>query len=181
MTVTVPADPDAFDLIMASLDAPMAVVTAAVKDERAGCLIGFHAQGSIHPRRYAIWLSKANHTFRVAFLAEHVALHFLTRDDRDLAELFGTKSGDDIDKFARCEWEPSTEGPPVLLRCRNRLILRRTGLVDEGSDHMCFIAEPVAGTATGRFTPLRLSDVSDLEAGHAVDERPLPPTTRTSD
>ena len=175
------SEPDAFDQIMASLDPPMVVVTAAVQEERAGCLIGFHAQGGIHPRRYAIWLSKANHTFRVAFLAQHVALHFLTRDDLDIADLFGTNSGDDMDKFALCEWAPSADGPPLLLRCPNRLILRRTGVLDEGSDHMCFVAEPVAAFAPNRFEPLRLSDVSHLEPGHAVDERPLPPTTRAAD
>jgi flavin reductase (DIM6/NTAB) family NADH-FMN oxidoreductase RutF len=166
---------------MASLDPPMVVVTAAVNEERAGCLIGFHAQGSIHPRRYAIWLSKANHTFRVAFLAQHLALHFLTRDDLDLADLFGTNSGDDMDKFELCDWAPSDDGPPLLLRCPNRLVLRRTGVLDEGSDHMCFVAEPVAAFASTRFEPLRLSDVSHLEPGHPVDERPLPPTTRAAE
>lgn len=174
-------DPEVFDQIMASLDAPMVVVTATVDDERAGCLIGFHAQGSIHPRRYAIWLSKANHTFRVALLGDHLAVHFLTQDDHDLAALFGENSGDDIDKFAQCEWAPSEEGPPLLLRCPNRLVLRRTGLFDEGGDHLCFVAEPVVATGTGPFTPLRLSDVGDLEPGHPVDERPSPATTRASD
>lgn len=62
-------DRDAFDSVMASLDAPMAVVTTAVDDERAGCLIGFHAQSSIDPGRYCVWLSKANHTYRVAWRA----------------------------------------------------------------------------------------------------------------
>lgn len=174
-------DGQAFDQIMSSLDAPMVVVTAAVEEERAGCLIGFHAQGSIHPRRYAIWLSKANHTFRVAFLAQHVALHFLTGADHDLAALFGTNSGDDVDKFARCDWERSDQGPPLLTRCPNRLIMRRTGLLEEGSDHVCFVLEPVAVSAGERFTPLRLSDVTDLDAGHAVDERPVPETTRSGD
>ena len=167
-----------FDEIMASLDAPMAIVTAAAGDERAGCLIGFHSQGSIHPRRYALWLSKANHTFRVALLAEHLALHLLTTRDHDLAELFGTLSGDDVDKFARCEWRPSAEGPPLLERCPNRMVLRRTAMLDEGGDHVCVVTEPVAASSGGRFTPLRLTDVSRLDPGHEVDERPLPPTER---
>ena len=41
---------DAFDSLMASLDGPMAVVTTAVAGERAGCLVGFHAQSAIDPR-----------------------------------------------------------------------------------------------------------------------------------
>jgi flavin reductase (DIM6/NTAB) family NADH-FMN oxidoreductase RutF len=173
-------DSNAFDEIAASIDSAMAIVTTASGEERAGCLIGFHAQTSISPRRYAVWLSKANHTLRVALHSEYLAVHFLTSDDRDLAELFGTLSGDDTDKFTRCEWEPSAEGPPLLSRCPHRLLLRRTGMLDEGSDHVCFVTEPLDARSSGRFTPLRLSAVTDLVPGHTVEERPAPASVRAS-
>ena len=92
---------DDFDGLVASLDAPMAIVTVAVGDELSGCLVGFHSQCSIGPRRYAVWLSKANHTYGLALHADHFAVHLLADDDRDLAVLFGTTTGDDVDKFAR--------------------------------------------------------------------------------
>jgi flavin reductase (DIM6/NTAB) family NADH-FMN oxidoreductase RutF len=172
-------DAEPFDDLMASLDAPMAVVTAAVSGERAGCLVGFHAQCSIHPPRYAVWLSKANHTFRVAMLSEHLGLHLLTEDDRPLAELFGTQTGDEVDKFARCDHYPGPGGVPLLTGCRNRLVLRRTALLDDGSDHVCMVGEPVAVINSGRLRPLRLHHVADLTPGHEVDERPRPPTERS--
>ena len=58
---------DAFDVILASLDSPLVVVTAgadseALEGERAGCLVGFHSQSSVSPERFSVWLSKANHT-----------------------------------------------------------------------------------------------------------------------
>jgi flavin reductase (DIM6/NTAB) family NADH-FMN oxidoreductase RutF len=171
-------DDDAFDALMEPLDAPMSVVTATVGDERAGCLIGFQSQCSINPRRYVMWLSKANHTYRVALRTEHLAVHFLDRADRELAELFGTLSGDDVDKFTRCQWEPGPEGVSLLTRCPNRMIVRRMTLLDDGSDHLCVVTEPVEVHRDGRFTPLRLSDVEDLVPGHTVDERPRPPTER---
>jgi flavin reductase (DIM6/NTAB) family NADH-FMN oxidoreductase RutF len=68
---------DAFATIMSSLDAQLIVVTTAEAQERAGCLVGFHAQASIEPARYCIWLSKANHTYRVALRSTHLAIHFL--------------------------------------------------------------------------------------------------------
>ena len=49
-----------------------------VQDYRAGCLVGFHSQSSIDPRQYAVWLSKANHTYPVALRSELFAVHFLT-------------------------------------------------------------------------------------------------------
>jgi len=169
---------EAFAAIMASLDAPLAVVTAAAEPERAGCLIGFHAQSSIDPGRYCVWLSKANHTYRVQLRGTHLAIHYLTEHDRDLAEVFGTLSGDDVDKFSLV---PATSGPggvPVLGRCPNRLVVKRTALLDEGGDHVCVVSEVVEAHADAPFRPLRVSDVGDLVAGHESDERPSPPTER---
>lgn len=184
-------DRDAFDGVMASLDPPMAVVTAATDGrdsrdgsdrERAGCLVGFHAQASIDPPQHAVWLSKANHTYRVALLAEHLGVHLLadTEADRDLAERFGSLSGDDTDKFAGLDVDSGPGGVPVLARCVHRLVVRRVAIVDVGGDHVCFVTEPVAATSAGRFRPLRLAAVTDLEPGHAAGERPQPPTERAA-
>lgn len=172
---------EAFEAIMGSLDPHLVVVTTAVEVERAGCLVGFHSQSSIDPDRYAVWLSKANHTYRVGLRATHVAVHFLTVDDRDLAERFGTRTGDTTDKFAGIAVDDGPEGVPVLRRCRNWLVLRRTALLDEGGDHVCIALEPVGGRSGGAFEPLRLSHVGDLTPGHANDERHDPPTERAAD
>ncbi|MEO7555034.1 MAG: flavin reductase [Acidimicrobiales bacterium] len=171
-------DADALATLTTSLDSPMAIVTATDGNERAGCLIGFHSQASIEPLRYALWLSKANHTYRVALLTEHLGVHLLTEHDHELAELFGTLSGDDVDKLARCEVEQGPEGVLLLAACPNRMVVRRTTLVDEGGDHVCLATEPIAAWSTGPFTPLRLSDVADLQPGHEAEERPRPPTER---
>src|SRR5690242_21817117 len=91
---------DAFDALTAGTDPAMLVVTTADGDERGGCLVGFHCQSSIDPPRYAVWLSKANHTYRLALHATHLGLHFLGAEHRDLAEHFGTLTGDETDKLA---------------------------------------------------------------------------------
>jgi flavin reductase (DIM6/NTAB) family NADH-FMN oxidoreductase RutF len=169
---------DAFTELMTGIDPPMSVVTTAARHEHAGCLVGFQAQCSIDPHRYAVWLSKANHTCRVALHAEHLAVHLLGLDDLDIAELFGTVSGDDVDKFTRCSWRPGPTGVPLLERVPDRVVLARQTTLDEGSDHLCFIGEVVDATTSGRFSPLRLSAVEHLHAGHGAGERPQPPTER---
>ena len=68
----------------------------------------------------------------------------------------------------------------MLAACPHRLVVRRTVLVDEGGDHVCVVSEPVRAESSGRFTPLRLSDVADLEPGHEVEERPRPATERAT-
>lgn len=164
-----------------SLDPAMIIVTTAVDGERGGCLVGFHSQAGIDPLRYAVWLSKANHTYRLALHSAYLGVHFLTAEDRDLAKHFGTTSGDDIDKFTDVQYEEGPDGIPVLTTCAHRLVLRRQALVDEGSDHVCFTGDVISGGSDEAFTPLRFSEVQDLDAGHGAEERPSPPTERAED
>jgi flavin reductase (DIM6/NTAB) family NADH-FMN oxidoreductase RutF len=167
-------DADAFDFLTARLDAPLVVVTAISQDQRAGCVAGFHTQCGMEPLRYAIWLSKANLTYRVALFATHLAIHLLDARDRDLAELFGARTGDDVDKFSQCAWTPGPDGVPLLDRCPNRFVLRRTSLWDGGTDHVCFVGEPVEASSGAALDPLRLSMAGDIEPGHAAEERGTP-------
>jgi flavin reductase (DIM6/NTAB) family NADH-FMN oxidoreductase RutF len=170
----VPGFPD----LVAQLDPAMAVVTTVSDGERAGCLVGFHAQCSIAPNRYVVWLSKANHTYRVALHAQHLAVHFLGQDDLPLAALFGTTSGDRVDKLAQCGWSAGPGDVPLLNACGNRFAGRKVALLDEGSDHVCVVLEPVEAAVTGDLRPLRLSQVDHLDPGHEAQDRPDPRTKR---
>jgi flavin reductase (DIM6/NTAB) family NADH-FMN oxidoreductase RutF len=172
--------PDTFAGLMSSLDNPLIVATTAEGHERAGCLVGFHAQSSIDPDRYAVWLSKANYTYRVALRATHLGVHFLTSADLPLAERFGTLTGDTTDKFADLRVSTGAGGVPVLEDVPHWVILRRIVLLDEGGDHVCVTGEPVAAGSSGPFEPLRLSQASHLTPGHGSRERPDPPTERAA-
>ena len=172
-------DGDVLGELAANLDPPMAVVTTALRGERAGCLIGFHAQCSIDPPRYVIWLSRANHTYRVGLLAPRFALHFLSQGEHDLAELFGGASGDHVDKFSRCDWRAGPDDVPLLNRVPNRVVGRRGAVLDEGSDHVCIVLEVDHVDYAAPFQPLRLSMVNDITPGHGADERPVPANERS--
>lgn len=163
-----------FDELMARLDPPMVVVTTVSGDERAGCLVGFHSQAGMAPDKFAVWLSKANHTYATASTAEHFAVHFLRRDQRALAELFGTNCSAEIDKFAECAWSPGPGGVPVLADCADRVVGTKDSFVDSGTDHVCLIIDPIeAHVGEGEFLDaLHLSDVVDLEPAHAAEEPP---------
>jgi flavin reductase (DIM6/NTAB) family NADH-FMN oxidoreductase RutF len=174
-------DPEAFDAIMARADPPLVVVTTTNGRERAGCVVGFHAQSGIEPHSLSVWLSKANHTFRVATTADLFAVHFLTTQDRGSAELFGTHTGDDMDKFQRCSWHSGPDGVPLLDACPNRVVGRKIALLDTGDDHVCLVLHPMEATYAGEYTPLRVSDAADLDAGHAAEERPEPADARAPD
>ncbi len=166
---------DSFEMLMASVAPALVVVTTAAEGERAGCLVGFHSQSSIGPEQYCIWLSKANHTYRVALRASHFVVHFLTDEDLAIAEGFGTRSGEVVDKFAGVDVEEGEDGVPLLVACPNRLVLERLTLLDDGGDHVCLTTRVLSAESGGAFTPLRVSDAEHLSPGHDANERAIEP------
>ena len=154
------------DRLTGELDYPMLIVTTAAGRERAGCLVGFHTQCSIEPPRWAVWLSKANHTYDVALGASTLAVHFPSVDDLDLAELFGEMTGDEVDKFAACAWTPGRDGVPLLDRIPNRIVGRVRDVVDDGGDHQCFVIDIDEVQHRPPLHPLGFQAVRGLDAGH---------------
>ncbi|MEU9997772.1 flavin reductase family protein [Streptomyces sp. NPDC050848] len=132
------------DGFAAKLDPPMYVVTARAPDgERGGCLVGFASQSSIDPPRFVVWLSRANHTYRVACRASHLTVHLLDPEHHGTARLFGEETGDAVDKFARVDWRPGEAGSPVLVGSPGWFTGRVEARLD-GGDHVGFLLAPVA-------------------------------------
>jgi len=155
------------DAFMKRTNPDMCVVTATADGERAGCLVGFWAQSSIDPPRLTVWISKANHTYRVALRARRLAVHLLTPDQHDLAALFGGETGDRTDKFADVEWHEGPGGSVVLTGAAAWTVGVVEQRLDTG-DHVAHVLAPEQSgehpEARGRL--LRLEDVLDIEAGH---------------
>ena len=147
-------------------DYPMYVVTAAgAGGERSGCLVGFATQCSLKPALFLVCISQQNRTHPVALEAGVLAVHVLGRGQRALAELFGTATGDDLDKFAHCDWLPGPDDVPLLADAARVMVGRVVKKVDFG-DHTGFLLSPLE-TRGGDITALlSFSDVQDFDAGH---------------
>ena len=154
-----------FETLVAQLNYEMFIVTAAAGDDRSGCLIGFATQASIHPPRFLVGLSRRNHTFRVACEAEVLVVHFVSEADDDLAQLFGGETGDEVDKFARVDWEPGPGGAPILSRLDHWFAGRVLERLDLG-DHVGFVLEPIEGEASGGHEPFTFHRARRIEPGH---------------
>lgn len=156
----------AFDALVAGADYPVWVLTTAVDGYRTGCLIGFCTQVGIHPRRFLAGVSKNNHTFGVVSRAEHLALQLLPAHDRESARLFGSETGDEVDKFAHCESFTGPHGLPILTAAAGWFAATIIERHDFG-DHTGLLLEPVAASAPADSAAvLRYRDVADLPAGH---------------
>jgi flavin reductase (DIM6/NTAB) family NADH-FMN oxidoreductase RutF len=156
---------ETFQRLVAQLDYPMFIATVAVGGELSGCLIGFATQSSIHPPRFLAGISDKNHTFRVAQSADSMAIHLVPEDAADLAELFGGETGDEIDKFARCEWRHGPEGVPLLDRCPNRFVGRIVERFDFG-DHVGMVLEPFFAEADDHSAQLGFHRAKRIDPGH---------------
>jgi flavin reductase (DIM6/NTAB) family NADH-FMN oxidoreductase RutF len=155
----------AADTVLAGLDYPMVVVTAADGEDRGGCLVGFHTQCSIDPLRYLVCVSQANRTYAVAVRSTHLAVHFLTPDDRALAHLFGEETGDDVDKFGQCEWAPGPSGVPLLATQGGRLVGPVVARLPAG-DHLAMVIEPTDAAPRTGVGQYGYGMARDLDAAH---------------
>jgi flavin reductase (DIM6/NTAB) family NADH-FMN oxidoreductase RutF len=155
--------------LVAAIDYPMFIVTTASGGQRGGCLVGFVTQASIAPARLIVCLSKANATYRIAAKADVLVVHFLAADDRPLAELFGTETGDETDKFTQCRWEPGPSDIPVLPDVKGWVAGTIVERLDAG-DHVAFLVEAFVSVARRPLAPqLGFQQVDDLNPGHPAD------------
>jgi flavin reductase (DIM6/NTAB) family NADH-FMN oxidoreductase RutF len=157
----------AFEQLVGQLDYPMFVVTTRGADRLSGCLVGFASQAGITPSRFFVGLSRRNHTFGVAGDAEYLAVHVLAREHLGLARLFGSETGDEVDKFERCRWHEGPHRLPILDDAAAWFVGRIIRRIDAG-DHVGVLLEPFDGEMTSAATGelVSFSDVKDLDPGH---------------
>ena len=132
---------ETFSELLGDLDYPMFIVTVAAGGERAGCLIGFATQSSIDPPRFLALISDKNRTWQLAREAEALAVHLAPDDEPELVELFGARTGDELDKFERCEWTRGPAGLPILSACPSWFCGQVLERIDCG-DHTAYLLEP---------------------------------------
>jgi flavin reductase (DIM6/NTAB) family NADH-FMN oxidoreductase RutF len=156
----------AFELVMGRLDYPMLIATTAAAGERSGCLVGFATQGSIDPPRFVVCISDKNRTHRVLERgARAMVVHLVPSAAGHLVELFGGETGDERDKFDRCDWSAGPEGIPVLDECRSWFagwIVERLRL----GDHVAHVLDPFDGRADYDGPVFPFSRAKSVEPGH---------------
>ena len=81
----------------------------------SGCLVGFSTQCSIDPVRFIVCLSDKNHTTRVA-LSRRPGRSFPARRGGGPGRALRGETGDEVDKFSRCQWHTGPLGLPIIDR-----------------------------------------------------------------
>jgi flavin reductase (DIM6/NTAB) family NADH-FMN oxidoreductase RutF len=154
-----------FHALVGDLEYPMFIVTARAGDEPLGCLVGFATQMSIDPPRFAICLSHKNRTYRRGRAAHVLGVHCVPAHARELAELFGGETADEVDKFARTAWHEGPHGVPILDDCPNWFVGRVIWRRDAG-DHDALLLEPVVAERDSGEDEFTFHRAKRIEAGH---------------
>ncbi len=151
-----------------SLDYPLFIVTATDGERREGCVIGFATQSSFDPPRFLACLSRENRTYRLGLVADALAVHLIPRARDDLAELFGGKTGDDVDKFERCAWHAGPRGLPILDGCPSWFAGTIQARLNLG-DHVGFLLDPFKAQYEPGQEIVFFQAVKDaIEPGHPI-------------
>lgn len=151
--------------LVSDLDYPMFIVTATNGSERSGCLVGFATQCSINPPRFLVCLSDKNRTYRVARDADVLVVHLVPADADPLAELFGSQTGDDVDKFEQCAWHEGPGGTPVLDACGNWFAGRIVERLPAG-DHTALLLDPFEAHSDDGEAAFTFHRAKRMEPGH---------------
>ncbi len=158
-------EPSAIEHWIGEIDYPMYIVTAAARGERSGCLVGFSTQCSIAPVRFLVCLSDKNRTYRVAQIAEVLAVHLVPAGADDLVALFGSETGDDVDKFERCGWHEGPGGVPILDDCPNWFVGSVRDRLPAG-DHVAVLLDPILAGSGGDQTQFDFHRAKGFTPGH---------------
>ena len=140
------------------LDYPMFIATVPGD----GCLVGFATQCSIDPLRVLVCLSDKNRTYRLAEDATHMALHVVPQARRDLADLFGGETADEVDKLARVEWREGPGGVPLIDGCP--YVAGPVAERFEVGDHVAFVLD--VDVEEGAAKPLPFEHARAIDPGH---------------
>ncbi|MFJ2114900.1 MULTISPECIES: flavin reductase family protein [unclassified Streptomyces] len=145
-----PAPPDLLRSVFRQHAAGVAVITA--RGERP---VGFTATSlnsvAAEPPLVSFGVGVSSSSWPVLAEAEHVGVHILGEDQRELAATFA-RSG--ADRFARpTVWSAGPEGVPVLDGVLAWLVCRVVARIPV-ADHRLIIAEAVTGDPGGAGAPL---------------------------
>ncbi|MEU5783435.1 flavin reductase family protein [Micromonospora lupini] len=143
MTVTAepvaPIDSDTFRALLRRQAASVTVITAA-GDPPVGFTATSFTSVSLRPPLVSFCLARSSSSWPTVAGAEHVAVHLLGADQREVARTFATSG---IDRFAaHSGWRPGPYGVPLLDEPVAWLLCRVTERVLAG-DHAIVLAEPV--------------------------------------
>ena len=144
--------PDVADLFR-RLTTGVYVVGVAEGERRNAFTAAWLTPASFDPLLLALSVNPGHASYPLLITGGSFVINVLRRDQLQLAEAFGTRSGRDEDKLSGVPWHPAPSGAPIL-RDALAWLDCRLHAAHEAGDHMIFIGEVVAINVDPEAKPL---------------------------
>jgi flavin reductase (DIM6/NTAB) family NADH-FMN oxidoreductase RutF len=120
------------------------VVTVKKDDIINGITIAWANRVSHSPSLIMISVGKKHFSHELIKEGKVFALNILSDEQKDIAKIFGLKSGRGINKFKDIEYTTKSTGCPILKNCIGYLDCKVVSSLEAG-DHTLFIGEVIEG------------------------------------
>ncbi len=118
------------------------IVTARAGDKVNGMTAAWATQVSFKPRLVAVSIASPRYTYGLIKESGYYCLNLLSDAQKDLADLFGFKSGRKVDKFKGVSYRNALKGSPVLEEAMAYVECEVKDILTTG-DHDLFVGEVV--------------------------------------
>jgi flavin reductase (DIM6/NTAB) family NADH-FMN oxidoreductase RutF len=144
--------------IIAQLDPPVWLITAADADRRSGFVATTVTAASIvrEMPRLLVTVDKRHFTHTLIEAGGAMAMHLIDETQLDLVWRFGLQSGRDVDKFAGLAFRAGATGSPLLPEAAAWVDCRVESKMDSGDRTVYLVA--VADGRLERATPILTSN-----------------------
>jgi flavin reductase (DIM6/NTAB) family NADH-FMN oxidoreductase RutF len=139
------------------------VIGVANKERANGFTAAWLTQVSFDPLLVVLGINPENASFALLHESGGFVVNVLKREQRDLADRFGTQSGRDKDKLSGIGWRPGRTGAPILNDALAYLDCELTGRMRAG-DHDLVLGRVVDGRILDQgATPLTYAETKNLD------------------
>ena len=144
------------------------VIGVAHDGRRNAFTAAWLTQVSFDPLLVSLSVNPSHASYQLLVDGGGFVVNVLRRDQLDLAEGFGTRSGRDEDKLAGLGWRPAGSGAPILDGALAWLECRVHDRFPAG-DHEIVLARPVAGELVRPdLAPLLYPDTGELDGSREL-------------
>lgn len=153
--------------VIGKLYSSIVVVTMNYKNKINGITVAWITRVSINPKLIAISIGKSRFSHELLMNSRYFGICILSNKQKQIAELFGTYSGGNYDKFKDVEFSFSEKNLPVIKDSLAFIECEIVNKYDVG-DHTLFIGKVISEKLFRNDKPLIFGEHKILEVKNDV-------------
>ncbi len=150
-------DLEAKKIALRMISSGLYIITCKHGEEASGATLSWLNQASFTPPMVSMGIRKESHTHALIEKTKKCAIHFLNREQKDIAETFFKPVELDGTTLGGLEFEIKTTGAPILKGLPAYIECEIKNQLDEG-DHTIYLAEVIEAEVRENVPSLGMRD-----------------------